>query len=73
MSIQHPCCVPDGLVFNVDSRHCQAKGGGGTDDLAAAWEGPAPVPAGVERADYFEEDGTVRIYSPQFTPTPAVV
>ncbi|MCA9704728.1 MAG: carboxypeptidase regulatory-like domain-containing protein [Myxococcales bacterium] len=75
MSIENPCCVPDGLVFNVDRSHSEARNEGGAKGagIAAKWHAEAPPPAGVELGDYFGDPGLVHIYPELPTPTPAVV
>ena len=61
------------LVFNVDRDHDQAMAAGGTTLLEPTATSVAPVPPTIELTDYFRQDGNVRIYEPEDTPTPAVV
>ncbi|MCA9651955.1 MAG: carboxypeptidase regulatory-like domain-containing protein [Myxococcales bacterium] len=73
MSIENPCCVDDGLVFNVDAGHQMAWCYGEPDALEPKWQDAAPMPTGISRADYFSSDGEISVYEPQPTPTAAVV
>jgi hypothetical protein len=74
VSIDHPACVADGLIFNVDAWHHAAKKTNGATDITAKPTKPTPtVPGGMTITDYFPANGEIVVYEAENTPTKAVV
>lgn len=68
------CCVPDGLVFNVDAGHHAAKKSNGTAAITAKAPVLTPtVPMGITITDYFPANGEIVVYTAENMPTKAVV